>query len=236
LRHELWHAHVLTVAPRPAAAAAAGRTIPQRVVAGTSLAAVAATGAVAGTVYWMGDAVDLPAAAFVSASALLAAPLGALATTKLNCQVRSGGAAGTSGGTPPRQGARVAAALPLACAASGITHHRCGARGIGSREWSLMRGPCFVRAHGRCSKRVRSVACAQQGACAPVPRCVAAPGTAPQCRGLRLAEPYTASVLRCVWVLTARPSTGTTATEASRVRRGHAVPRLGCLSMLQPEA
>ncbi|GIL64741.1 hypothetical protein Vafri_18618 [Volvox africanus] len=61
------------------------RTIPQRVISGTSLAAVAATGSAAGFVYWSSGAVDLTSAALISAAAIATAPLGARATHAFDC-------------------------------------------------------------------------------------------------------------------------------------------------------
>ncbi|GIL64739.1 hypothetical protein Vafri_18618 [Volvox africanus] len=61
------------------------KTIPQRVISGTSLAAVAATGSAAGFVYWSSGAVDLTSAALISAAAIATAPLGARATHAFDC-------------------------------------------------------------------------------------------------------------------------------------------------------
>ncbi|EFJ48905.1 hypothetical protein VOLCADRAFT_104627 [Volvox carteri f. nagariensis] len=61
------------------------KTIPQRVISGTSLAAVAATGSAAGFVYWSSGAVDLTSAALISASAIATVPLGARATHVFDC-------------------------------------------------------------------------------------------------------------------------------------------------------
>lgn len=64
------------------------RTIPQRVIAGTSLAAVATTGVSAGGMLLASGVVDLTSAALIAGAALGMAPLGAKATRMFNCQVR----------------------------------------------------------------------------------------------------------------------------------------------------
>ncbi|GLC42682.1 hypothetical protein PLESTB_001126800 [Pleodorina starrii] len=61
------------------------KTIPQRVISGTSLAAVAATGSAAGYVYWSSGAVDLTSAGIISAAAIATVPLGARATHAVDC-------------------------------------------------------------------------------------------------------------------------------------------------------
>lgn len=61
------------------------RSIPQRVISGTSLAAVVATGSSAGYVYWSSGAVDPTSAAVVAASAVALTPLGARATHLVDC-------------------------------------------------------------------------------------------------------------------------------------------------------
>lgn len=61
------------------------RTIPQRVISGTSLAAVAATGSAAGYVYYTSGAVDLTSAALIAVAAVATAPLGARATKVFDC-------------------------------------------------------------------------------------------------------------------------------------------------------
>eukprot|EP00877_Chromochloris_zofingiensis_P009104 jgi/Chrzof1/4447/Cz14g13150.t1 len=66
------------------------RSIPQRVISGTSLAAVAATGTTAGYVYWQNGHVDLKSAAMLAAGAVILAPLGARATHMVNCKVSPG--------------------------------------------------------------------------------------------------------------------------------------------------
>lgn len=65
-----------------------GRSVPQRVISGTSLAAVAATGFTAGAVYWASDCVDTRSAAVLAATAVITAPLGAKMTHRVDCQVR----------------------------------------------------------------------------------------------------------------------------------------------------
>ncbi|KAG2454981.1 hypothetical protein HYH02_000807 [Chlamydomonas schloesseri] len=61
------------------------KTIPQRVISGTSLAAVAATGSAAGYVYYTCGAVDLTSAALIAVAAVVTAPLGARATKVFDC-------------------------------------------------------------------------------------------------------------------------------------------------------
>ncbi|KAG2440222.1 hypothetical protein HXX76_004334 [Chlamydomonas incerta] len=61
------------------------KTIPQRVISGTSLAAVAATGSAAGYVYFSSGAVDLTSAALIAVAAVATAPLGARATKVFDC-------------------------------------------------------------------------------------------------------------------------------------------------------
>ncbi|KAG2482413.1 hypothetical protein HYH03_018648 [Edaphochlamys debaryana] len=61
------------------------KAIPQRVISGTSLAAVATTGAAAGSVYYASGAVDPTSAAIIAASALATTPLGARATKAFDC-------------------------------------------------------------------------------------------------------------------------------------------------------
>jgi hypothetical protein len=63
------------------------RGIPQRVISGTSLAAVATTGATAGYVYWSSGSVDTRYAGLLAAGAVLTAPFGARATHLFNCHV-----------------------------------------------------------------------------------------------------------------------------------------------------
>eukprot|EP00879_Flechtneria_rotunda_P007976 GHRR01008357.1.p1 GENE.GHRR01008357.1~~GHRR01008357.1.p1 ORF type:complete len:355 (+),score=135.51 GHRR01008357.1:447-1511(+) len=60
--------------------------IPQRIVSGTSLAAVATTGATAGAVFWSSDCVDLRTAVILATTAVLTAPLGAKITHRVDCQ------------------------------------------------------------------------------------------------------------------------------------------------------
>lgn len=69
-------------------AAVTRSSVPQRVISGTSLAAVAATGATAGAVYWSSDCVDTSSAAILAATAILTAPFGAKMTHRVDCQVR----------------------------------------------------------------------------------------------------------------------------------------------------
>lgn len=57
-------------------------------ISGTSLAAVAATGATAGAVYWSSDCVDSRSALILAATAIITAPLGAKMTHRVDCQVR----------------------------------------------------------------------------------------------------------------------------------------------------
>jgi hypothetical protein len=63
------------------------RAVPQRIISGTSLAAVATTGATAGAVYWSSDCVDARSAAVLAAAAVLTAPFGAKMTHRVDCQV-----------------------------------------------------------------------------------------------------------------------------------------------------
>ncbi|GFR45702.1 hypothetical protein Agub_g7012 [Astrephomene gubernaculifera] len=63
------------------------KSIPQRVISGTSLAAVAATGSAAGFVYWSSGAVDLTSAALIAAAAVATVPLGARATHAFDCSM-----------------------------------------------------------------------------------------------------------------------------------------------------
>jgi uncharacterized membrane protein YfcA len=64
------------------------RSIPQRVISGTSLAAVVATGSTAGAVYLGSGAVDATSALLIAGGAVLTAPIGALWTARMNCEVR----------------------------------------------------------------------------------------------------------------------------------------------------
>lgn len=61
------------------------RSIPQRVISGTSLAAVVATGATAGCVYLGSGLVDPTSAALIAAGAVVTAPLGARCASRLDC-------------------------------------------------------------------------------------------------------------------------------------------------------
>ncbi|KXZ47658.1 hypothetical protein GPECTOR_33g540 [Gonium pectorale] len=61
------------------------KTIPQRVISGTSLAAVAATGSAAGAVYFAAGHVDLTSAALLAAAAVATTPLGARAAHRVDC-------------------------------------------------------------------------------------------------------------------------------------------------------
>ncbi|GBF95652.1 4-toluene sulfonate uptake permease [Raphidocelis subcapitata] len=61
-------------------------SIPQRVISGTSLAAVVATGSTAGAVYLGSGLVDATSALLIAGGAVLTAPLGARYTARLNCQ------------------------------------------------------------------------------------------------------------------------------------------------------
>jgi uncharacterized protein len=61
------------------------KTVPQRLVSGTSLAAVVSTAAVSAATFAQSGCVDFAAAAIISPIAMLTAPLGANMTTKLNC-------------------------------------------------------------------------------------------------------------------------------------------------------
>ena len=58
--------------------------IPQRVITGTSLIAVLSTASVSSINFWNGDSIDFAAAAVVGSAAMLFAPLGATATTKVS--------------------------------------------------------------------------------------------------------------------------------------------------------
>jgi len=70
------------------------------VISGTSLAAVAATGATAGAVFWSNDCVDSRSALILAATAIITAPLGAKMTHRVDCQVREAGGGG-GGEIPP---------------------------------------------------------------------------------------------------------------------------------------
>mmetsp|Transcript_19624 Transcript_19624/g.42590 ORF Transcript_19624/g.42590 Transcript_19624/m.42590 type:complete len:337 (+) Transcript_19624:247-1257(+) len=61
------------------------KSLPQRIISGTSLAAVIVTGMSSGFVYWTSGAADLTSAALVAVSAVGMAPLGARATHMFNC-------------------------------------------------------------------------------------------------------------------------------------------------------
>lgn len=61
------------------------KTIPQRLVSGTSLAAVVSTAVASAYTYSAQGCVDLGAAALISPAAMLTAPLGARLTARLNC-------------------------------------------------------------------------------------------------------------------------------------------------------
>eukprot|EP00775_Hariotina_reticulata_P004985 gene4984-5227_t len=61
--------------------------VPQRIISGTSLAAVATTGATAGAVYWTSNCVDARSAALLATTAVLLAPVGARMTHRFDCQV-----------------------------------------------------------------------------------------------------------------------------------------------------
>lgn len=61
------------------------KTIPQRVVSGTSLAAVLATAISSAYTYSSAGCVDLGAAALISPAAMLTAPFGARLTSRLDC-------------------------------------------------------------------------------------------------------------------------------------------------------
>lgn len=61
------------------------KTIPQRVISGTSLTAVVATAAASSSTYFVQGLVDVGSAAVIASAAVLTAPLGARLTTRLNC-------------------------------------------------------------------------------------------------------------------------------------------------------
>lgn len=61
------------------------KSIPQRVVSGTSLAAVLSTALASAYTYSSQGCVDLASAALISPAAMLTAPLGARLTSRLNC-------------------------------------------------------------------------------------------------------------------------------------------------------
>ncbi|KAI3424813.1 hypothetical protein D9Q98_008199 [Chlorella vulgaris] len=61
------------------------KTIPQRLVSGTSLAAVLSTALVSAYTYSSSGCVDLASAMLISPAAMLTAPLGARLTARLNC-------------------------------------------------------------------------------------------------------------------------------------------------------
>lgn len=61
------------------------RSIPQRVVSGTSLAAVLGTAVASASAYAASDRVDLVSAALVASAAVLTAPLGARLASRLDC-------------------------------------------------------------------------------------------------------------------------------------------------------
>lgn len=62
------------------------KTIPQRVVSGTSLAAVLSTAAASAATYAQAGCIDLGAASIISPIAMLLAPFGARATMRFDCQ------------------------------------------------------------------------------------------------------------------------------------------------------
>jgi uncharacterized membrane protein YfcA len=62
------------------------RSLPQRLISGTSLVAVVSTGVFSSINYAGASCVDLGAAACICATAVIMAPLGAHATSVLNCQ------------------------------------------------------------------------------------------------------------------------------------------------------
>jgi uncharacterized membrane protein YfcA len=64
-----------------------GRAVPQRIISGTSLAAVATTGATAGAVYWTSNCVEPRSAVLLATTAVLMAPFGAKMTHRFDCQV-----------------------------------------------------------------------------------------------------------------------------------------------------
>lgn len=61
-------------------------SIPQRVISGTSLAAVVATGATAGFVMASSGLVDVTSALVIASGAVITAPIGARMTSRLNCE------------------------------------------------------------------------------------------------------------------------------------------------------
>jgi uncharacterized membrane protein YfcA len=62
------------------------KTIPQRVLVGTSLGAVVSTALASGSIFMSHDSVDLASAAIIATSAMTMAPFGARLTTRLDCR------------------------------------------------------------------------------------------------------------------------------------------------------
>lgn len=61
------------------------KTIPQRLVSGTSLAAVLSTAVTSAGMYAQNQLVDIPAAMLIGSSAMIAAPFGARLTVRMDC-------------------------------------------------------------------------------------------------------------------------------------------------------
>lgn len=61
------------------------KTMPQRVITGTSLGAVLSTALASGTMFASSDCVDIPSSILIATSSMVMAPLGARMTATLNC-------------------------------------------------------------------------------------------------------------------------------------------------------
>ena len=61
------------------------KTMPQRVITGTSLGAVLSTALASGTMFASSNCVDVPSAILIASSSMVMAPIGARLTARLNC-------------------------------------------------------------------------------------------------------------------------------------------------------
>lgn len=61
------------------------KTMPQRIITGTSLGAVLSTALASGSMFATSDCVDVPSAILIATSSMIMAPLGARLTARLNC-------------------------------------------------------------------------------------------------------------------------------------------------------
>lgn len=62
------------------------KTMPQRVITGTSLGAVLSTALASGSMFAYSNAVDVPSSILIATSSMIMAPVGARLTAKLNCR------------------------------------------------------------------------------------------------------------------------------------------------------